>query len=386
MRCHQRALLSSDLWHGSPDGPLRYNCRVRRLGFISILAVIVASGCEGSAQSAASTPFVVASTSPPTVVATATVVLPPATPQPTVAPIQGTTTSRLNVRGDPSSASPPLGMIEPFTSVLIRGKDPSGNWYQIDFPQGKAGVGWVTSQYVAVQSQAPIPVVLMAAASGLSGVITQQVNVRDGPGTDSGTLGILNARDVVALTGRDPGGSWLQIQYPGGPGGRAWVAAGYIQTDSLNQLPVVGGSGEVIGTETPTGVPPTAIPTPGIASADNDSGQSPAADITFSPAGIGSFIYSGDLSAPTGDTEDWIRFTPYGTSLSARLDCQGNGVNQVEMMISGAPIGDQQLPICGATRILDVTPRQAYLLRLFLSTTEGQQVYVRYTLTIHSLP
>jgi len=277
-------------------------------------------------------------------------------------------------------------MIEPFTSVQIQGKDPSGNWYEIEYPQAKDGLGWVTAQYVNIQTQDAIPIVAGAAGSGPSGVITQQVNVRTAPGTDSNSLGTLNARDVILLVGRDSGSLWLQIEYPAGPEGKGWVAAGYVQADGLDQLPIVGQTGQVIGTQTPTGVPPTVIPTPGFAAADNDSAQSPAADVTFSPGGAGSFIYSSDLSAPAGDSEDWFRFTPYGTRLSARLDCSGAAPIHVELTHDGTPVTGQDLAVCGTSRILALSARQPYLMRLFLNPAQGQQEYVHYGLTLESLP
>ena len=277
-------------------------------------------------------------------------------------------------------------MIEPFTSLQVRGKDPSGNWYEIEYPQAKDGLGWVTAQYVNIQSQDAIPIVAGAAGSGPNGVITQQINVRSAPGTDSSSLGTLNARDVVALVGRDSEGFWLQIQYPAGPEGKGWVAAGYVQADGLDQLPIVGQSGQVVGTRTPTGNPPTAMPTPGVATADNDSAQAPAADVTFSPDGTGSFIYSSDLSAPAGDSEDWIKFTPYGTRLSARLDCRGTANLHLELTQGGTLKADLDLPACGASRILTLSAQQPYLIQLSLNASQGQQAFVHYVLTLESLP
>jgi uncharacterized protein YraI len=359
---------------------------VRALCLTLVLASIAAASCTTIPSSGTATPFLITSTLPPTPAPPVASLPPPATSAPAAAPIPGTTSSRLNVRGDPSSASPPLGMIEPFSSVQIRGKDPSGNWYEIEYAQGKDGLGWVTAQYVTVQSQAAIPVVAGASESGPSGVITQQLNVRSGPGTDSNSVGTLNARDVVVLVGKDSGGLWLQIQYPAGPEGKGWVASGYVQADGLDQLPIVGQTGQVIGTETPTGIPPTAIPTSGIAATDDDSAQAPAADVVFSPEGAGSFIYSGDVSAPAGDAEDWIRFTPYGTRLSARLDCQGTAILRLELTHSGQMQTGQDLPACGTAGILTLSAGQPYLLRLFLNPGQGQQEYAHFTLTMDSLP
>ena len=72
------------------------------------------------------------------------------------------------MRGEPSTASSPLGMIGPNIKVQVIGKDPSGNWIQIVFAQAPTGKGWVTAQYVTVKDMNTVPVV-GAAGSGQVG-------------------------------------------------------------------------------------------------------------------------------------------------------------------------------------------------------------------------
>ena len=50
-----------------------------------------------------------------------------------------------------------------------------------------------------------------------------QINVRAGPGTDYPIVGILIAGQRVPALGRSVGGDWIEIVYPGIPGGTAWV-------------------------------------------------------------------------------------------------------------------------------------------------------------------
>ncbi len=50
-----------------------------------------------------------------------------------------------------------------------------------------------------------------------------QINVRAGPGTDYPLVGILIAGQRVPALGRSVGGDWIEIVYPGIPGGTAWV-------------------------------------------------------------------------------------------------------------------------------------------------------------------
>src|SRR6266536_453853 len=81
------------------------------------------------------TAFILTTTLPatPTVAPSET---PLPTPQPTVASVDGTASTQINVRAEPSTASNILGIIPADTKLEILGKDPSGNWYQINYSQG----------------------------------------------------------------------------------------------------------------------------------------------------------------------------------------------------------------------------------------------------------
>ena len=122
-----------------------------KLIFFMLTAALLVSGCGlnlSSASSATPTPFIITATLPPSPLPSPTETSAPPTPPPTAAPHEGTTTSQVNVRGEPSTASAPLGMIGPNTKVQVIGKDPSGNWLQIVFTQAANGKGWLTAQYV----------------------------------------------------------------------------------------------------------------------------------------------------------------------------------------------------------------------------------------------
>ena len=71
---------------------------------------------------------------------------------------------------------------------------------------------------------------------------------------------------------------------------------------------------------TPSGPAMTLTPTVGPAFADGDSQAAPAVRVNFSAAGTHRFTYSSQVSAPEGDAEDWVEFTPYAASgTDARL-------------------------------------------------------------------
>ena len=366
--------------------------------FIAVFALL-ASGCGlnlESPDSATPTVFIITSTLPPTTPPPLTQTAQPPTAVSTPTPIDGTTSTKVNVRGEPSTAGATLGMIDPSAKVQIIGKDPSGNWYQIIFAQASDGKGWVTAQYVEVKNKDAVPVIGAAPAptsanesgslSGPSGVIIQQVNVRSGPGMDFNALGTLNPKDVVTLIGKDANGIWLQIAFANGPDGKGWVTAAYVQAGGAESLPIISGGGDVIGIGTPTAIPPTITPTLVAALQDNDSQQVPAVNITFSPTGTRSMIYSSDVSAPNGDAEDWIRFTPFTANVSASLVCSGNGTLNVELWQNNAPLQDWGGLSCGENKVLNVNAGQSYLMRLIARSTSGGLEYTHYTLDLSSTP
>jgi uncharacterized protein YraI len=57
---------------------------------------------------------------------------------------------------------------------------------------------------------------------------TEQMNVRGGPGTSYDILGQIQPGSVYPALGISPGREWVQIAYPGGPGGIGWVYASYV--------------------------------------------------------------------------------------------------------------------------------------------------------------
>lgn len=65
-----------------------------------------------------------------------------------------------------------------------------------------------------------------------------QINVRSGPGTSYEKVGILVMGQQAAAKGKTAGGLWILIEYPGVPGGVAWVYSNLVDI-SAGALPVV---------------------------------------------------------------------------------------------------------------------------------------------------
>ncbi len=351
---------------------------------------------------ATSTPFIITATLPPTAVPSATLTAIPPTPSPTIVPVQGMTTTQVNVRGQPSSAAPQLGMLPPFVNVQIVARDADTNWYEILYQGGADGKGWVSAQFLNITQGAdtipeaggatgnttPVVGTPVAGTTGatIAGVLIQQVNVRTGPGTGFDAIGTLEAQDTVTLTGQDASGSWFQIEFAAGQEGKGWVAAGFVQASGTEQLPVVGSSGSVIGTGTPAAVAAAVTPTPGIAFDDQDSAEAPAATVSLSPTGTRGLFYSSDLSAPHGDDQDWIEFTTSSPGILINLSCTGNSGLGLRLTQDGRSVPDWVEPGCGDTRDLLVSPGKIYLIQVSIAGGDAASDYIHYTLKVETTP
>ncbi len=367
-----------------------YNGRVtsRPILFFILILTVLSAGC-GATESPLPTPTLslVTATLPPTPTLPPTVPPPSATAVPTLPPVEGTTTTQLNVRAEPSTGSASLGMVAPFSKVQIVAKDAGGNWFQILYEQGPQGKGWLTAAYVQVAAGAEIPTLGGEAGSGSgpSGVVIQQVNIRSGPGTDFNSLGTLNPQDVVRLTGKNSDGVWLQIEFSSGPEGKGWITAAYVQTDAAADLPIVSEVGQIIGTGTPTGIPPTATPTLMAAFQDGDSANAPAVNLSFSPSGSSALQYTSDVSSPQGDAEDWVQFTPYLETVSVEIHCSGNGALSVELWQNGQVAPGWADMACNEEKSLMLSAGQSYLLRIRALNVTGNLESTHYTLNISNV-
>jgi uncharacterized protein YraI len=354
---------------------------------------LLSSGCGSNIDSPprpTATLLIITSTLPATSTARPSETAGPPTLAPTVTPVEGTTTTQVNVRGEPSTASPALGILNPFTKVQIVGKDPGGNWYQILYAQGAQGKGWATAAYIVTPTEPDVPVIGggSGGAAPNNAIALQQINVRSGPGTDFNSLGTVNAQDVLALAGKSSNGAWLQIEFAAGPQGKGWVNAGFVQVTGpeAGNLPIITEAGEMVGTGTPAAVPPTITPTVVSAAPDNDSAAAPSVNLTFSPSGSGSLFYTGDVSAPEGDAEDWVQFTPYSGRVTMRLTCQGNGALRVGISRDGELLAGVNPLDCSSEKLsLEVLPGRPYLAHIQAQDPGGALHSVRYTLSISSV-
>jgi hypothetical protein len=138
---------------------------------------------------------------------------------------------------------------------------------------------------------------------------------------------------------------------------------------------------------------PLLIPTPtvGPAYADGDSSTSPAIRVTFTASGTHQFYYSSQVSAPEGDAEDWVEFTPYTSSgtnarLKVSLSCIGNGTLSVELRQGSTLLSGWGTLACGETGKSILLPAgQVSLMRLAPVAGDGLRL-VAYTLMVQNNP
>jgi hypothetical protein len=272
--------------------------------------------------------------------------------------------------------------------VEIIGKDPGANWWQIIYPAGINGKGWVTAQYVTTAGKPEVPTIggedeNPNSAGGA--VVIQQLNVRSGPGTSFNSLGILNANDVIRVTGKNSTGTWLQIEFVGGPDGKGWVNTGFVKANGVDVLPILSDSGEVVGTGTPVDTPPPPKPTVLPAPMDNDSADNPIVNVTLSPTGTHTLLYSGDVSTPTGDSDDWIQFKTYTETVYIEMTCLGNGQLNAEFLLGNQFEANWGNGPCGGSKVISIRPNTTYLLHIQIAASTTL-THVQYTLKIISIP
>ncbi len=287
-----------------------------------------------------------------------------------------------------------LGQLEAGGKVRITARDSLGAWYQILFPESPQGRGWVTAQYVSLAPGVVVPLEPTPTPAGPTGRVIQKLNVRSGPGTTFDTLGVLEPGVTVSITGKNTTSSWFQIVFPAGPLGRGWVTSQYIQADAAADIPVLDDFGKAVTPAafgTPSSPEPIPSPTVSPAIADGDSSGNPAIQVTFSAGGTHLFVYSSAVSAPQGDAEDWVNFTPYSvTEKNARLifglTCSGNGTLTVDLWQAGTLLSGWGKLGCGdSEKSILLTSGLSYNLQLSPGAGIGLQL-ISYSLTVQNLP
>jgi len=316
--------------------PVPHTFNTKFLVLLSLATfALLSTACGADATPQATPTFppldIITSTLPPTQTPRPSATPEPPTPTVPVDPVEGQTTSQLNVRSAPSAESDLLGTLPIFSKVEIIGKDPASAWWMIVYPESPNGTGWLTAQYVLVTSGAERVPVFNSPAQSETEPPT--------PGTTS-----------------EPG------------------AAPTVQEGSA---------------AAPSPDAPQADQSLASAFEDGDSAQAPAVSIVLSKASVRSFNYNSDISAPAGDLEDWVQFRLDGQAgsqitVSVVLNCTGSGAFNVELIQNSSTLqGWQEIPCGRASQlVLNLFVGAPYTLHLSPTQANNIQKYINYTLSV----
>lgn len=176
-----------------------------------------------------------------------------------------------NVRSGPGLSFDLLGRLAENSEASIVGKSETGEWWQIEYEKGEARLGWVADAVVDFSGDAEsVPIIIFGLPTPtatttptptvtptptptepiIAGMIevTDPINVRAEPSTESTLLGGLYTGDKADVLAISQDGDWWQIEFSDGPDGLGWVNGEFVRFQGDKAaVPIFG-----IGTPTPT--------------------------------------------------------------------------------------------------------------------------------------
>ncbi len=161
-----------------------------------------------------------------------------------------------NLRATTDVSAALLGQIQVGTRYPVIGRSEFFPWLLLGDPATNQPIGWVFAELVSVAGDvaavpfstvevgapAPppasaalptatvevfgvaLPTATPVAASGVTGRVTGEINVRYGPGVDFPRIGVARVGETFEIIAWHTQLPWLQIRYPGAPNGLGWVA------------------------------------------------------------------------------------------------------------------------------------------------------------------
>lgn len=218
----------------------------------------------------------------------AVVLLPVRAQQPTG--VSAEAVGQANLRATPDITAVVVGQIQAGTRYPVIGRSEFYPWLLLADPVTSQPVGWVFDQLVTVSGSigavpfstlevgalAAVPTQPAAAAnasptataevfgvalptatpppaSGVTGRVTGEINVRYGPGMDFPRVGVARVDETFEITAWHTQLPWLQIRYPGAPNGFGWVAQDLLEIQGdVFSLPSISQTRFDLPTLTPT--------------------------------------------------------------------------------------------------------------------------------------
>lgn len=66
---------------------------------------------------------------------------------------------KINIRSGPGTEFEPLAVLNPNDVVFLTGRDPQGQWGQVEFPRAGEGIGWTVLKYLQVENPDALQVI-----------------------------------------------------------------------------------------------------------------------------------------------------------------------------------------------------------------------------------
>ena len=110
--------------------------------------------------------------------------------------------------------------------------------------------------------------------------------------------------------------------------------------------------------------------------------QAPLTVARFSPTGSQAIQIQGNVSAPAGDTEDWVQFTTTGNGVVIQVICTSDTLT-LELWNDGKNVNSFPQG-CGEGQFASITPNGIYFLRI-LETSTSELRSTDYILTIEDI-
>ncbi len=193
-----------------------------------------------------------------------------------------------NLRAATDVNSAQLGQITNGTRYPVIGRSQFYPWLLLGDPNTLRPVGWVFAELVQVYGNinsvpftevnlsttsqlptatpiqqlaatTPPPPVLLPStptplpASGVTGTVKGEINIRYGPGVNYPRIGVARAGETYEVTAYHTQFPWIQIRYPTAPNGFGWVATDLLEVQgNIYSLPAISQTSFDLPTLTPT--------------------------------------------------------------------------------------------------------------------------------------
>jgi hypothetical protein len=118
---------------------------------------------------------------------------------------------------------------------------------------------------------------------------------------------------------------------------------------------------------------------------DNDSLDHPIASVVLEPQGTQTLIYTGNVSSPQGDPQDWIQFTSFKEVVFASLHCSLASHLMASVLENGQPTSIELA--CGdSLKPVPVKVNTVYTIHVQAAQFSGGVQYTPYTVRIQTSP